>query len=403
MQQALQGLRILDFTQLLQGPYATQMLGDLGADVIKIEKFGTGDLYRSMTFFNEWIGEGESPCFLAWNRNKRSIALDIKKPEGREIILKLAAKADVVMENFRPGVMDRLGFGYEDFKKINPGIIYCSASGWGESGPYVDRPGQDLLVQGITGAVFTSGRADAGAVPLGTALCDQLGALHMVYGVLAALYHREKTGEGQKIHVSLLASALAFQMQDFFTIQNLHRTFQRPNSGIGHPGNGAPFGIYQTSDGYISIAMNPWPKIIEGLGDPTLARYNDPQVRFDQRDEIFNELQKILRTRTTDEWLERLLALDLWVAKANPQADVQNDPQVKHLGLFTTIKHPIAGELTVTQVPLQMSATPGEIRRPPPLIGQHGPEILEELGYDAGQIAALTSAKIITVQTAGQT
>ena len=400
MQQALQGLRVLDFTQLLQGPYATQMLGDLGADVIKIEKAGTGDLYRSMTFFNEWIGEHESPCFLAWNRNKRSLALDIKKPEGREIIMKLAAKADIVMENFRPGVMDRLGFGYEDFKKINPRIIYCGASGWGESGPYVERPGQDLLVQGLTGAAFTSGRADAGAVPLGTALCDQLGALHMVYGVLAALYHRERTGEGQKIHVSLLASALAFQAQDFFTIHNLHRTFQRPNSGIGHPGNGAPFGIYQTSDGYISIAMNPWPKIIEGLGDPTLARYNDPQVRYDSRDEIFNELQKILRTRSTDEWLERLLALDLWVAKAQPQSQVADDPQVKHMGLFTTVNHPTAGDVTVTNIPIQMSATPGEIRRPAPLIGQHGPEILEELGYTAAEVAALTTGKVITVQSA---
>ncbi|MBC8012085.1 MAG: CoA transferase, partial [Burkholderiales bacterium] len=220
-------------------------------------------------------------------------------------------------------------------------------------------------------------------------------------GVLAALYHRERTGEGQKIHVSLLASALAFQAQDFFTIHNLHRTFKRPNSGIGHPGNGAPFGIYQTSDGYLSIAMNPWPKIIEGLGDPTLARYNDPQVRFDSRDEIFNELQKIFLTRTTDEWLERLLALDLWVAKAQPQTEVKDDPQVKHMGLFTTVTHPTAGDVTVTNIPIQMSATPGEIRRPAPLIGQHGPEILEELGYTAAEVATLTSGKVITVQSAG--
>lgn len=398
MKQALQGLRVLDFTQLLQGPYATQMLGDLGADVIKIEKAGTGDLYRSMTFFNEWIGEGESPCFLAWNRNKRSLALDLKKPEGREIILKLAAKADVVMENFRPGVMDRLGFGYEDLKKINPRLIYCGASGWGETGPYVERPGQDLLVQGLTGAAFTSGQADAGAVPLGTALCDQLGALHMVYGVLAALYHRERTGEGQRLHVSLLASALAFQAQDFFTIHNLHRAFERPRSGIGHPGSGAPFGIYKTRDGYLSIAMNPWEKIVEGLGDPSLARYQDPQVRFDRRDEIFEELQTILLTRTTDEWLERLLALDLWVAKAQPQTEVHDDPQVRHLGLFTQVTHPTVGELTVTNIPVQFSKTPGKIGRPAPLVGEHGREILADLGYTEEEIHTLSEQRVITVQ-----
>ncbi len=397
--QALAGLRVLDFTQLLQGPYATQMLGDLGADVIKIEKAGSGDLYRSMTFFNEWIGEGESPCFLAWNRNKRSLALDLKSPEGLDIVRRLAARADLVVENFRPGVMDRLGLGYEALKAIKPDIIYCSASGWGESGPYVDRPGQDLLVQGLSGAAFTSGQADAGAVPLGTALCDQLGALHIVYGSLAALFHRERTGEGQKIHVSLLASALAFQMQDFFTVHNLGRSFERPHSGIGHPGNGAPFGIYRTRDGHISVAMNPWPKIVEALGEPALARYDDPQVRFDRRDEIFDELQRIFLTRTTDEWLERMLALDLWVARAQPQAAVQDDPQVRHLGLFTTVQHPRAGELTVTDVPVTFSATPGQIARPAPLVGQHGPEILRELGCDEAEIADLLARKIVTADS----
>lgn len=395
---ALAGVRVLDFTQLLQGPYATQMLGDLGADIIKIEKAGSGDLYRSMTFFNAWIAGTESPCFLAWNRNKRSLALDLKQPRGRRIIERLVQRCDVVVENFRPGVMRRLGFGYEDCARLNPRIIYCSASGWGRTGPYVDRPGQDLLVQGLTGAAFTSGRADAGAVPLGTALCDQLGALHIVQGVLAALYHREKTGRGQEVHVSLLASAIAFQAQDFFTIHNLHRNFERPQSGIGHPGNGAPFGIYQTADGFLSIAMNPWDRLVEALGDPSLRRFDDPQTRFDQRDTIFAELQSILLRRTTDEWLAIMLKLDLWVARAQPQTEVANDPQVQSQGLFTTVEHPTAGNLRVTRPALELSATPASIRRPPPGVGEHGRELLAEAGFSADDIEAAVRDGVITIE-----
>lgn len=395
---ALDGVRVLDFTQLLQGPYATQMLGDLGADVVKVERAGSGDLYRSMTFFNEWIAGRESPCFLAWNRNKRSIALDLKQPQGRRIVEQLVRRSDVVVENFRPGVMDRLGFGYTGCARINPRIIYCSASGWGKDGPYVDRPGQDLLVQGLTGAAFTSGQADAGAVPIGTALCDQLGALHIVQGVLAALYSRERTGRGQEIHVSLLSSAIAFQAQDYFTIQNLKHPFERPRSGIGHPGNGAPFGIYRTADGYLSIAMNPWDRLVEALGEPELSKYSDPQVRFDRRDEIFEEIQSILLRRKTDEWLEIMLALDLWVARAQTQAEVERDPQVIAQEIFTTVDHPTAGPLKVTNVALKMSGTPASIRRPPPLVGQHSREILEEIGWSAADIDAAVAERCVTAE-----
>ena len=343
MTHALDGVTVLDFTQLLQGPYATQMMGDLGADVIKIEKLGSGDIYRQMTFFNSWIGDGESPCFLAWNRNKRSIALDIKSAAGKEIVLKLASKADVLVENFRPGVMARLGLGYSDIREINPRIIYCSASGWGKDGPYVSRPGQDILAQGLSGVALTSGRADAGPVMVGTGLCDQLGALHVVYGVLAALYHREKWGRGQEVQVNLLASAVALQMQDFMTVLNMGRSFERPSSGIAHPGNGAPFGTYATSDGFISIAMNPWSTVVKALGAPELMRYDDPQVLFDRRDAIWQEIQNIVSTKTTAEWLDILLKLDLWAGEVKPQSRVPDDPQVRHLNLFTTVDHPKAG------------------------------------------------------------
>ena len=178
---------------------------------------------------------------MAWNRNKRSLAVDMKSEQGKEIIYRLAKDADVIMENFRPGVMSRLGYGYEDIKKINPGIIYCSASGWGDDGPYLSRPGQDLLVQSVSGAIMTSGKKSDGPVAIGTALCDQVNGLNSVYAILAALYYREKTGKGQEIKTNLLSSAISFQMQDYFTIQNLGTAFERPESNLGHPGNGAPF------------------------------------------------------------------------------------------------------------------------------------------------------------------
>ena len=398
MKQALAGLKVIDFSQLLQGPYATQMLGDLGADVIKIERYGSGDIYRGMTFFNKWIADDESPCFMAWNRNKRSIAIDMKKEEGKKIILQLIEQADIVVENFRPGVMERLGYGYAALKKINPKIIYCSASGWGSDGPYLKRPGQDLLVQSVSGAIMTSGKKSDGPVALGTALCDQVNAFNCVYAILAALYFREKTGIGQEIQTNLLSSAIAFQMQDYFTIQNLGVQFERPESGIGHPGNPAPFGTYKTKDGYLAIAMNPFDTLVEALGDPSLLVYNDKQVLFDKRDEIYYRIQAVTITKTTEEWLTIMLGYDLWVAQVNNQSAVANDPQVIHNNTFVNIQHPKAGNLKVTNIPFTMSETPGAITRPSPMIGEHGPEILKELGYDEAAIETLLSEKIISVE-----
>ena len=398
MKQALAGLKVIDFSQLLQGPYATQMLGDLGADVIKIERYGSGDIYRGMTFFNKWIADDESPCFMAWNRNKRSIAIDMKKEEGKKIILQLIEQADIVVENFRPGVMERLGYGYAALKKINPKIIYCSASGWGSDGPYLKRPGQDLLVQSVSGAIMTSGKKSDGPVALGTALCDQVNAFNCVYAILAALYFREKTGIGQEIQTNLLSSAIAFQMQDYFTIQNLGVQFERPESGIGHPGNPAPFGTYKTKDGFLAIAMNPFDTLVEALGDPSLLVYNDKQVLFDKRDEIYYRIQAVTITKTTEEWLTIMLGYDLWVAQVNNQSAVANDPQVIHNNTFVNIQHPKAGNLKVTNIPFTMSETPGAITRPSPMIGEHGPEILKELGYDEVAIETLLSDKIISVE-----
>lgn len=395
MKQALEGVKILDFSQLLQGPFATQMLGDLGADVIKIERYKSGDLYRSMTFFNKWIAGNESPCFMAWNRNKRSISLDIKKEEGKEIVRRLLKDADVVLENFRPGVMKRLGFGYEECKAINPKIIYCSASGWGSDGPYLTRPGQDLLVQSVSGAIMTSGKKSDGPVALGTALCDQVNAYNCVYAILAALYYREKTGIGQEIQTNLLSSAISFQMQDFFTIQNLKTNFERPESGIAHAGNGAPFGAYKTADGYIAIAMNPFDTLVKALGDESLLKYNNPQILFDKRDEVFYKIEAITQTKTTEEWLEIMLGLDLWVAQVHEQQDVEFDPQVQHNNTFIEIDHAKAGTIKTVNIPFTMSETPGEIKRASPLVGEHSFEIMKEVGYSDSEIEKFMSEKVV--------
>lgn len=393
--QALAGVRILDFTQLLQGPFATQMLGDLGADVIKIEKPGAGDLYRGMTFFNRYVGGTDSPCFLAFNRNKRSLAIDLKSPDARTIIYRLAREADIVAENFRPGVMDRLGFGYEALRAINPRLIYCSATGFGPDGPYASRPGQDLLLQGLTGVLTATGRAGTSPTPVGVAISDQLGAMHMVYGALSALYWRERSGEGQRVDTSLFQSLLAHQSQDFLTVLNFERDFERPASGIGHPGTPAPFGVYETSDGHLSIAMNPWETLCDVLGDDELRSWGDPQVRFDRRDELWTRVNAITRTKPTAHWLEQMLARDLWVAEVKTHSQVAQDPQAKHLGAFTTYQHPTAGEVHTVDVPLRLGATPGSIRRPPPRVGEHTREILLESGYSAAEIDRLLSSGVV--------
>jgi crotonobetainyl-CoA:carnitine CoA-transferase CaiB-like acyl-CoA transferase len=389
MDKALAGVKVLDFTHLLQGPFATQMLGDLGADVIKIERKGTGDSYRAWTFLKYWVGETESPCYMAFNRNKRSLALDLKLPESKEVIYKLAEECDVVVENFRPGVMEKLGFGYEDFKKINPRIIYCSSTGYGQDGPYVNRPGQDLMIQSLSGLTTLTGRKDAPPTPLGTGIADQLGAYNIVYGLLSSLYYREKTGKGQKLEINLFQCLLTHQLQEFAVTLNSGKLFERPLSGIAHPGQSAPFGIYQTADGYMCISVNPIPLLAEVLGDDGLNAFNDPQTLYDQRDEVFYRIQSSVIKQTTAYWVEKMLERDMWVSEVKNHLEVEEDPQAVHLEAFSSYQHPTAGEVRTVNIPVKFSETPGDIRRHPPLIGEHNEEILRELGYSDESISAM--------------
>lgn len=401
MNKALEGVTILDFSHLLQGPFATQLLADMGANVIKVERAGGGDMFRTMTFFARWVGGSESPNFLAWNRNKRSIALNLKSRRVHEIIMEMAKSADVVVQNFRPGVLAKLGYGYDDFRAVNPRIIYCSGSGYGEAGPYVDRPGQDMLIQGLAGLSANTGRGDGPPIPAGAGLADQIGAMNMVYGILSALYYREKTGKGQKIEVNLLAGLIAHLGQEFVGVLNLGQDFVRPKSGIGHPGMQAPFGVYETRDGgYVSIAMSPFKTLYDTLGAPQLAVYDDLETLFRKRDEVWEKVNAETRRFDKDELLEKLLAADIWCAGVNDIRQASEDPQVRFMGMITSYEHPRAGTVRVAAPAIRMSETPPTIERPAPLVGQHGREILAEFGLSAEEIAALEAAGDMTVAEA---
>lgn len=394
---ALSDVTILDFSHLLQGPFATQQLGDMGANVIKIERPGQGDLFRTMTFQDRWVGGSESPNFLAWNRNKRSLALNLKSSEAKDIIYKMVATADVVVQNFRPGVMEKLGFGYETLSAINPRLIYCSGSGYGESGPYLSRPGQDMLLQGLTGLMAATGRADGPPVPVGSGFADQVGAMNMVFGILTSLYWRERSGLGQEVNVDLLSGMLAHQGQEMLSAMNFEQDFTRPNSGIGHPGMEAPFGVYPTSDGWVTIAMSPFATLVKVLGDDSLMRYHEAGELFEKRDEIWQAIADITIKWTQAALMEALLAVDIWAGEVKTHLEAEQDPQVRHIGAISSYEHPVAGTVKVVGPAVKLSKTPAEIGRPAPMVGQHSQEILAEAGFSKDVIDQLVARNIVGV------
>jgi crotonobetainyl-CoA:carnitine CoA-transferase CaiB-like acyl-CoA transferase len=381
----LKGLVVADFTQLAQGPWATQMLGDMGADIVKIEP-PKGDWMRNYAYGNIYP-EGESISFLSFNRNKRSIVLDLKTPKGVEIAKKIIAKADIVIENFRPGVMDRLGIGYDNLKKINPGIIFCSSSGYGTDGPYVDRPGQDLLAQSLAGGSFLNGKK--GDMPVITAVgqADLLTSLFIVQSVLAALHYKSKTGNGQKIEACLLNSVISFHIQEITAFLSKKELPERSESGIPNPWLGAPYGLYDTSDGYIAIGMNSVQRLanIIGLVEYQDARYASNNI-ITERDVIRNAFNKVFKTKTTDEWLHLLLAEDIWCSRVNSFKEMVDDPQVKHNEMIIEYDHPTVGKVATTGFTIKFSESPQAVYRPAPLLGQHTSEILEELCYNKEEI-----------------
>ena len=375
----LTGVRVLDFTQLLQGPLATQILGDLGADVVKVEKPG-GEWMRAWGILASTTG-GEMDSFLAFNRNKRSVAVDLKDPAVRSRLLEMVGDFDVVVENFRPGVMDRLGLGYDDFAAANPGIVYASSSGYGQTGPYRDRPGQDLLVQALAGAMHLTGRRDDPPTPCGIGISDEYTGLHLAVGILAALVHRHRTGEGQRIAVDLFSCTVAAQQQELTVWLNHREPMPRPEENIGHVGATGPFGTYPTSDGHLALAMMPCPRLGEILGVDWLAEFDTNEKMFAERDTIHRRLAAHFGTDTTRAWLALLDEHDVWCAPVQDYADLEQDPQVQHAGLFWTV--PIGeddGDFRTVGTPFTFSRTPVTLRRGVPRAGQHTEEILPGLG-----------------------
>jgi crotonobetainyl-CoA:carnitine CoA-transferase CaiB-like acyl-CoA transferase len=391
MKGPLHGLRVADFSQLVQGPSATQLLGDMGADIVKIEPRG-GDWSRSWSIGDTFV-QKESLSFLAFNRAKRSITLDLKSAEGKEIALRIIKSSDVLIENFRPGVMDRLGLGYETLSALQPGLIYCASCGWGQDGPYRERPGQDLLAQSIAGVLMLNGTASDPPVPVGIGLADLTAGLHITIAILMALFERGRSGKGQRVDVNLLNSMMHLATQELTLYLNTLREPQRSAAGIGHSYVGAPMGVYKTLDGYISVAMMPLQKIAALVGVEGFEG-NDSRNVTAGRDDVKRKLEKGFIKKTTAELMDIFMAADIWAAPVNHFPDVERDPQVRHNQILVEFEHPVAGKFRTVGMPIEFSRTPGEIRRPP-LLGEHRDEILSELGYSKEEIARVKEAKIV--------
>ena len=378
----LEGLRVADFSQLVQGPNATQMLADMGAEILKIEPLN-GDWQRNWSLGDAWI-DGESVSFLAFNRGKRSITLNLKDPRGKEAALRIIRSCDVLLENFRPGVMDRLGLGYKTLAETHPGLIYCASCGWGQDGPYQKRPGQDLLAQAVAGVLTLNGKAGDPPSPVGMGIADLTASFHIVSAILAALYERHRSGTGQRIDVNLLNSMLSLATQEITLYLNSGHVPERSAAGIGHPCVGAPMGVYRTRDGYIVVAMMSIGKIAGLVGIPGYEG-NESRNVLENRDEVKCSLEPGFAARTTAELLEILLEADIWAAPVNTFPQIEHDPQIKHNGSLVSFEHPRVGQFRTVGPPARFSRTPCTIRRPP-LLGEHTDEILQEHGYAVGEI-----------------
>lgn len=368
----LNGIVIADFTQLAQGPFATQIMGDLGAEIVKIEG-PAGDWMRGFALQDHHLG-GESISYLAFNRNKKSIVINVKTAEGLELARDICRQADVVIENFRPGVMEKLGLDYESITKINPDIIYVSSTGYGGSGPYVTRPGQDLLAQAITGLPSTIGRKDDPPTPVPLGIADLTAGLHIVYGTLAALVNRLLTGEGQYVEVNLMNSLLTLQIQELTAFLSTRVQPERSAAGVGSPWAGAPFGMYQTSDGWIALAMNPINTLGKILGIPEFANI-DKKSEIPRGDEYKLLIDAKIINWKTDKLIETLLEQDIWCAPLQDYEKVIQDPQILHNEMIIEMTHPTAGKMQVLGMPIKFSKTPGQIYKAPPLLSEDALDI----------------------------
>ena len=379
----LSQLKVLDFSALVQGPLATQILGDLGADVVKIER-PEGEWSRHWGIADGHT-HGQTDSFLAFNRNKRSVIADLKDEKTRERILALAPEFDVVVENFRPGVMARLGLSYEAFAERNPAIIFVSSSGYGQTGPYVTRPGQDMLIQALTGMLFLAGRAGEPPTASGLGIADQYTALHIVIGILAALEHRRHSGQGQRVELNLFSCTISAQQQELTYYLNHGSIPERPAENHGSIWATAPFGIYPTADGAIAIAMTPCPVVGRALDMPELAKYDTNALMLEHRAEIYELLSGRLKTGRTADWLDALLAYDVWCAPVQTYDDLMTDPQAEHNQVFWDVPIGDGGPSFRTPgSPFVFSSTPARLHRGVPGLGQHTAQVLGPDDDEAG-------------------
>lgn len=390
----LSGYRVLDCSIAMAGPFAAQRLGDLGADVVKIEPV-TGEWQRHVSAGGA-KGNRINVSFLSLNRNKRSLAIDLKSPEGKAALLDLVKDADVFLQNYRPGVAARLGVDYETLSKLNPGLVYVSMSGYGETGPYLDRPGQDLILQGMSGAMLSAGRQGEAPTAAGQYLVDAVAAYNAFEGALAALLHRERTGEGQLVHVNMLDAITNIQMQELsvFTVAGKPQT--RSAEPHAHVYIRAPYGAFATSDGYIIIAFPPLKKFGEIIGEPSFLTMDDETDSWTQRDHIFARTRERLVAKTSAEWLSLLRGADIWCGPVYGYEELVKDEQILHNGTFVEYDHPTEGHVKTPGFPIRFSKTPSRVDRGAPVTGQHTREILAEAGFAADRIEQLLATGVVT-------
>ena len=395
MAKALEGIKVLDLSRALAGPYCTMMLADMGAEVIKLEMPGRGDDSRS---WGPPFVEGESAYFMSINRNKKSITLNMKSDKSTEIVHKLIKQSDVLVENFRPGAMERLGLGYEQVKAMNPRIIYCSISGFGQDGPYSMLPGFDQVLQGMGGLMSITGELGGPPIKVGVAIADISGGMFASNGILVALYKREKTGKGQMVDVSLLDSQVAwltYRAGAYFASGEVPQPM-----GSGHPVI-VPYQAFKAKDVFINIAVGNdqlWERFCKAVSLENVM--NDPKFatnakRVENREEIVKIISDLIVTKDGEEWLKILTDAGIPCGPIYTVDKIFADPQVLHREMVKELDHPKAGKVKVTGIPIKLSDTPGEVETAPPVLGQHTQEVLTELGYNDKDLEKLKQEKVI--------